>query len=528
VLVSIVVCTAAALAYAKLVSPSYQSSALVQLNVPNTTTQGNNPVTLAAPLDTFNSTAVQDQAAKALGATDPAAVASKVTASEATTGTTLTITASGTSPQDAQRIAQAYSTAFVNEVAAQVKTQSDKITAQITNLQTQINEISASGSTTNPAIQANITSLTTSLQGLQTQLTSIELGSPYAQVQIAAAPGVPQGLTTKRLVMIGAVTGLLVGCGAALVRDEFDNRLRASPELESLTDAPVLGTLPRDAEVDAGKVTVSLVQSPQSQMAEAIRELRTSLRVALGDVAGAVVMVTSPEAGDGKTFVTANLGAALAMSGSKVVVVSADFRRPRLESAFGFSVGSGPGLAEVIRANWKDPELDDGPRPRSGRTARAGEGASRAGRATRATRVAPDAGADEGAEESRPARPVAHGSVRGGTREAEHTEVSGLLVETGIWGLDLLPAGLALADIVLIDTPPVLAAPDSAILGRHATGTVVVAAEGKTSRDHLERAINRLEATHNEVLGMVLNRVRRSTSHSYYAYSYTDTAADRD
>ena len=73
---------------------------------------------------------------------------------------------------------------------------------------------------------------------------------------------------------------------------------------------------------------------------------------------------------------------------------------------------------------------------------------------------------------------------------------------------------MVLADIVLIDSPPVLAAPDSAILGRHATGTVVVASGGQTSRDHLERAIHRLEATHCHVLGIAINRVKR-TSGSY-------------
>ena len=234
--------------------------------------------------------------------------------------------------------------------------------------------------------------------------------------------------------LVGFVAGLLVGCGAALVREEFDNRLRATPDLESLTDSPVLGTLPRDGEVEAGKVAVALVQSPQSQMAEAIRELRTSLRVALGDSPGAVVMVTSPEAGDGKTFVTANLGAALAMSGSKVVVVSADFRRPRLEAAFGFSVGAGPGLAEVIRANWKDPELDDGPRPRR-----------------RPAAIHPP-GRSERQRERECDRGQRHRSRRGRPRTVPGASAtwpvtsrgwgSSLLVETGIWGppISSLPA----------------------------------------------------------------------------------------
>ena len=77
-----------------------------------------------------------------------------------------------------------------------------------------------------------------------------------------------------------------------------------------------------------------------------------------------------------------------------------------------------------------------------------------------------------------------------------------------------------LADIVLLDTPPVLAVPDTAILGSMAHGAVVVASEGKTDRVDLERTVNRLEATGCHVLGLVLNRVRRAAADSYQAYAY--------
>ena len=115
-------------------------------------------------------------------------------------------------------------------------------------------------------------------------------------------------------------------------------------------------------------------------------------------------------------------------------------------------------------------------------------------------------------------------------------------MESGIWGLQVLPAGTQLenpselfgspgmqpvldqiqllADVVLLDTPPVLAVPDTAILGSMAHGAVVVASEGKTERIYLERTIHRLEATHCQVLGVVVNRVRRSNTDSYQSYAY--------
>jgi Mrp family chromosome partitioning ATPase len=117
-----------------------------------------------------------------------------------------------------------------------------------------------------------------------------------------------------------------------------------------------------------------------------------------------------------------------------------------------------------------------------------------------------------------------------------------MLIDTEIAGLQILPAGIELespselfgspgmrpvldqlpllADIVLLDTPPVLAVPDTAILGSMADGAVVVAAEGKTQRIDLERTVRRLETTHCRVLGVTINRVRRSSTDSYQSYAY--------
>ena len=182
-------------------------------------------------------------------------------------------------------------------------------------------------------------------------------------VQVAAGlPATPSGLSSSKLLAIGIIAGLLAGCGIALARDQLDTRLRTRPDLGGITDAPVLAELPQDSDVRSGEVTIAMVQAPQSQMAESIRELRTSLRVILDDMPCPMITVTSPEAGDGKTFVAANLAAAWAMSGSKVIVVSADFRRPRLEEIFGLEVTGQPGLSNLIRANWKnsDPNLGAG------------------------------------------------------------------------------------------------------------------------------------------------------------------------
>ena len=395
--------------------------------------------------------------------------------------------------------------------------QIDKYTAAINQINTKIIALQAQeapGSPNAALVATQISALTQTSSTLQAAQSTIQIGMPYAQVQVAAGPGGPTGLSTSKLALIGLIAGFLVGCGIAFIRDQFDDRVRVSPDIESVIDGPLLGELPQDADVRKGEVSIALVQAPQSSLAEAVRDLRTSLRVLLVEQQSPILVITSPEPGDGKTFVTANLAVSWALTGSRVIVVSADFRRPRLEDAFGIDATGSPGLSDLIKANWKQAEPDDDDLDGLG------DVPGSPGRRDRE---------DERRAQGR------HSSVFGDTAVSTH------LLETGIDGLQLLPVGVhldnpaelfdspgmqpvldqlhLLADIVLLDTPPVLAAPDTAILGSLTHGAVVVASEGKTDRADLERTANRLEATGCRVVGLVLNHVRRTTSDSYQAYT---------
>jgi succinoglycan biosynthesis transport protein ExoP len=520
--VSVIVAVAAALAYSKLHTPVYQSTALIQTSTTSTTSgQSSTPVTLPDPVQALGSTAVQLKAAQLLKDPDVNAVASQVTGTVDPITGALTITASDTSPQKAQAIAAAYSQSYLDYVQSVVSAQSAKITTQLGSLETQIAGLENKAQS--GLVTAEITSLEQTVSQLETEQQDITLGEPYATIQVAAGvPTTPTGLGKSKLILIGALAGLLVGCGIALARDQFDTRLRTTPDIASVTEAPILAELPEDNEVRSGKVAIAMLQAPQSRMAEAVRELRTSLRVILDDTPFPVLVVTSPEPGDGKTFITANLAASWAMSGSKVIVVSADFRRPRLEEIFGLEVAGQAGLSNLIRANWNNSDPDNPPndtRTEGTPPARSGERRSPAN------------------ERQTPAR-----SRRSNSAPPDVPSVSSLLVDTGIWGLQVLPAGTQLenpselfgspgmqpvldqiqllADVVLLDTPPVLAVPDTAILGSLARGAVIVASEGHTDRTDLERTVRRLENTHCRVLGIAINRVKRSGGDSYQSYAY--------
>jgi len=518
ILISAVVATAAALAFAKVSAPTYQSTALIQINAPAQAAATGSSFTVPDPVQELNSTAVKIAAAKTIGATDPSALASQVTGAVDPTTGTLTVTGTGSTPQEAQAITAAYSEALVAQIQAMAKEKIDKYTAllaasiaKITLLQAQlVPEVTGQpGNTGNALVSAQITAEAATYSTLQAAQSSIQVGMPYAIIQVAATPGVSTGLSTPKLIVIGLLAGLLAGCGIAFVRDQFDDRVRITSDIESVIDCPLLGELPEDAEVHKGAVQIAMVQAPQSSLAEAVRDLRTSLRVLMVGKESPIIVVTSPEPGDGKTFVTANLAASWALTGSRVIVVSADFRRPKLEAIFGINVAEKHGLSDLIKANWKQPEPTD-------RNSEASSGS----------------GVEWGSDHEDHGR---HSPI------TPSSSVSAHLLDTGIDGLQLLPVGLhldnpselldspgmqpvldqlhVLADIIFLDTPPVLSSPDTAILGSLTNGAIVVASEAKTDRADLERTANRLSATGCDVLGLVVNHVRRSASDNYQVYA---------
>ena len=523
IIVSVVVAVAAVLAYSKLASPTYQSTALVQINSTSAAGGSSTPFVLPDPVQELNSTQVQLAAAKALGKTSPGLSGTSVSGSVDPTTGALTVTGSGSTPAAAEAVTTAYSEAYVSAIQNLAQAQIDKYSAALAQINSKIAVLQSQQSTNNPnpLVSAQISALTQTSSTLQAAQSTIQIGMPYAQIQVAATPAASTGMSKSKLGAIGLLAGLLVGCGIAFIREQFDDRVRVSPDIESVIDVPLLGELPEDSEVKKGEISLALIQAPQSSLAEAVRDLRTSLRVLLVDQQSPILVVTSPEAGDGKTFVTANLAVSWALTGSRVIVVSADFRRPRLEDAFGIDAADSPGLSDLIKANWKQSEPEgvepEGVEPEL----RPRDPAGRAGR--RGT---------EGAGRS---------SGRGSSGFGD-AAVRSHLLETGIDGLQLLPVGVhldnpselfdspgmkpvldqlhLLADVILLDTPPVLAAPDTAILGSLAHGAIIVASEGKTDRGDLERTADRLDSTGCTVLGLVMNHSRHTASDSYLDYGY--------
>lgn len=325
------------------------------------------------------------------------------------------------------------------------------------------------------------------------------------QVEIvdwALAPGSPVGQGTKRRLLFALLVGLMIGGGGALVLDRLNTALVRREDAEAALHVPVIAVIPRLGEplrpadrmgrlrerllprmarrapqTGSSLVTVNDLHSAGSQ---AYRKLRTHLIFSQGGQPPRTLLVTSPAASEGKTTVSANLATTFAQQGLRVALVDADLRRPRMHGVFGLS--RTPGLTEVLQ---NEAPLDE---------------------ALRQTSV-------EGLHVMGAGRLVA--------------AVSELLGGAAMGRL--LRELHAHYDVVVLDTPPVLAAADSEILAAQADAVLVVVRAGQTERQSAHYAIQQLRAIGARIVGAVLNdpdqKIGGYGKYAYY-YDYYTEAAD--
>lgn len=185
----------------------------------------------------------------------------------------------------------------------------------------------------------NKTAATTSVQA--TDPLDVTLVTP------AALPTSPAGTGKPVLLAIGALLGLLLGVGGIYVRDRADDRVRDRADLSLNLGAPALVDIP-PAERRAGSAAFAFARTPTSRVAEAYRYLR--IRIGglspARDARGYVVLVTGPRGGEGSTSVASNLATALAQAGDKVLLVDGDVRNSSLSALY--SMAGKPGLADLL------------------------------------------------------------------------------------------------------------------------------------------------------------------------------------
>jgi Mrp family chromosome partitioning ATPase len=157
----------------------------------------------------------------------------------------------------------------------------------------------------------------------------------------------PVGPKTGSNIIFGAVAGIALGLLLAVAREALDSRLRERKEAEEWFDAPVVGTLPKGM---AGFSTRR--GAGQDRRTATLDLLRARMEFTGAGINGPTILVAESGPDMGKSIVAANLGAALARGGKRVVVIDADVRRPRLYRSLGIvDAKDQPGLIDVLEGH---------------------------------------------------------------------------------------------------------------------------------------------------------------------------------
>ncbi len=156
----------------------------------------------------------------------------------------------------------------------------------------------------------------------------------------ASNPSVPVEPQKFLIYGIGIVAGLVLSVVFVLIRYLLHNKINSVTELEGTIHAPILGSVPYFKGNGSSETKLVINQNAKSGLSEALRAIRTNIEFLNPDQSKSIISITSTISGEGKTFISVNLGAILAISNKKVVVVDLDMRKPKVHLAFGEENGN--------------------------------------------------------------------------------------------------------------------------------------------------------------------------------------------
>jgi capsular exopolysaccharide synthesis family protein len=287
-------------------------------------------------------------------------------------------------------------------------------------------------------------------------------------VEPAIEPEAPSKPNLKLNIALGAMVGLMSGIGLAFLFENLSPLIRSRNDLEKTAGVPVLGRIP-EFEIRAGDREKPILLNDgnaPSPAAEAFRVLSASTSVLVSKAHLKTILFSSAGPGAGKSTILANLAIAMAEAGRQVIVVDGDLRHPVLHRIF--DVAAEPGLSDLLL----DPSrLDSVIQP------------------TRTKRI----------------RAIAAGSAQNGPALLYAPVISKIMRQLA-----------KDADIVLWDSPPVLAAADAALLAPMADGVVLVVDRSQTQQQAVQAACQELEDVKSKLIGIIVNRVKKDSRYNYY------------
>jgi capsular exopolysaccharide synthesis family protein len=306
--------------------------------------------------------------------------------------------------------------------------------------------------------------------------TSAQQGIQQADSRVLSPAVAPLEAASPRkglILGLGGAAGLVLGFGLVLGREAMDDRLRAPEPLEAATGLKVMGVIPEAPSKRRGAALKHLVEKPSSALAEAVRNLRTSILLSHVDRVPQVVMVTSSVPGEGKTTTTLMLAQNAAALGKRVLVAECDLRR-RVFRAY-FDLPEGGGLLDALSR-------------------------------------------ETAAEEVIHADPATGLDVLPGQKSSANAAD----VFSSERFAEFLEELRGRYDFVFIDTPPVLAVPDARVIAGHADAVLYAVRWNATGREMVKAGLDLFDQIGVRVTGLALTQAdpKRLARYGYAGYGY--------
>ncbi|MDM7080454.1 polysaccharide biosynthesis tyrosine autokinase, partial [Klebsiella michiganensis] len=294
------------------------------------------------------------------------------------------------------------------------------------------------------------------------------------------------------IILLGVVIGLLISVGLVLARVVLRKGIESPEQLEELgisvyASVPVSEEFAKRIErssklknknLDEASVFLA-IENPADLAIESIRGLRTSLHFAMMEARNNVLMITGASPNAGKTFISSNLAEVISQTGKKVLFIDADLRKGYTHKLF--NTDNNSGLSDIL----------------SGKTP-----------IEVAVKNLPKIGFDF----------ISRGMAPPNPAELLMHKRFGELID---WANNHY-------DLVIVDTPPILAVTDAAVIGNYAGTTLLVARFEQNTAKEIEVSIKRFEQSGVNIKGCILNGVVKKASNYYgygynhYGYTYTD------
>ena len=285
------------------------------------------------------------------------------------------------------------------------------------------------------------------------------------------------------IVVMATMLGGMLSVAIVLIQKAMHKGVEDPSEIEAL-GIPVYASVPHSeyqdkltgfAKARKNKTikakTILALDNPADLSVEALRSLRTSLHFAMMEAKNNIIAISGPSPGVGKSFISVNLATVLAQSGKKVLIIDADMRKGYLQTQFGLKWDDG--LSDYLSGRLNLEQV------------------------TKTTKV-------EGLNV------ITRGQIPPNPSELlMHSNFSKLVEEVS-----------NAYDIVIIDTPPILAVTDPAIVSAHTGTTLLVARFGQNHLREIELTRNRFEQNGIDVKGLVFNGVVKKASNAYGYYGY--------